>query len=156
MGIMDENLFIKIIDDFSKISRANHFRGHVLFCNMGELFVHPNIALDRMKYVINSGLDFDIQTNAALLFPNVIEQLKDSGFNRSILISFHGISPNVYSQIMGLEVSKTLNNIDYLSHHYPKDKILIQSIPFHWPKGEAKHIRSYFHNKGIKVRMPFT
>lgn len=154
MGVMDEKLFIKIINEFSQLSKINNFKGHVLFCNMGELFIYPKIAIDRMEYVIHSGLDFNIQTNAALLSPEVLNQLKDSGFNGSILISFHGISPNVYKDTTGMDISKTLKNIDYLSQNYPREKIRIQSIPYNWPLGEARRIRAYFRRKEIKVRMP--
>ncbi|MDQ5987036.1 MAG: hypothetical protein CSYNP_02772 [Syntrophus sp. SKADARSKE-3] len=154
MGVMDEKLFTKIIDEFSMISKRNQSKGHVLFCNMGELFVYPEMAADRIKYVIRKKLDFDIQTNATLLTPEIFEMLMASGFCGSVLISFHGISPDVYRETMGLNISKTLKNINYLSHNYPKDKISIQSIPYNWPKGEATRIRSYFHGKGIKVRMP--
>ena len=154
MGVMEENLFTKIIDEFSVLSKTNNFRGHVIFCNMGELFIYPKIAIDRMKYVMQKGLDFDIQTNASLMTSEVVEMLNESGFTGSVLISFHGISPDVYKEAMGLDIAKTLRNIDYLSQNYPKEKISIQSIPYNWPKGEAKRIRSYFRRKGIRVRMP--
>ncbi|MBI4245103.1 MAG: radical SAM protein [Planctomycetes bacterium] len=137
MGIMDEILFKKIIDDFSSLSKRNNFRGHVLFCNMGEPFCYPEIAVNRLQYVLRSELQINIQTNAALLLPEVVEALKESKFNGTILISCHGISPNTYKQVMGLDISKTLRNIDYLSQNYPKEKIGIQSIPYHWPRGEA-------------------
>ncbi|HLA27525.1 MAG TPA: radical SAM protein [Syntrophales bacterium] len=154
MGIMDENLFIKIIDDFSDLSKKNEFRGDVLFCNMGELFVHPKIAIDRLRYVIQSDLNFSIQTNAELMTPEVVDSLKGTGFNGPVTISCHGISADVYKRIMGLNIDKTLRNIDYLSHNYSKDKVDIQSIPYHWPRGEAKRVRSFFRQKDITVRMP--
>ena len=154
MGIMDEQLFIKIINDFSELSKDNHFQGHCLFCNMGELFVYPELAAERLRYVISMGLAIDIQTNAALLYPQVVDLLKESGFKGSITISCHGISAPVYKRIMGLDIGKTLKNIDYLLENYPREKIGIQSIPYHWPRGEAKLVRSYFGRKGISVRMP--
>jgi len=153
MGIMDETLFIKIIDDFSGLGTKYDFQGSVLFCNMGELFVHKNIAVDRMKYVLKSGLDFNIQTNAALLSPDMIEILKSIGFKGAITISFHGISPAVYKRVMGLDISRTLKNIDYLLKNYPKERVGIQSIPYRWPRGEARRVRAFFRPKGIGVRM---
>ena len=154
MGVMEENLFIKIADEFSLLSKTNNFRGHVLFCNMGELFVYPKMAIDRMKYVRQKGLAFDIQTNASLMTPELVDMLTEYEFTGSVLISFHGISPDVYKETMGLDIAKTLRNIDYLLQNYPKEKIIIQSIPYNWPRGEAKRIRSFFHRKGIRVRMP--
>ena len=154
MGVMEENLFRKIIDEFSLLAKTNNFRGHVLFCNMGELFIQPQMVIDRMKYVRQKGLAFDIQTNASLMTPEVVDLLKESKFTGSVLISLHGISPDVYNEIMGLDISKSLRNINYLSQNYPRERIFIQSIPYNWPKGEAKRIRSYFQQKGMRVRMP--
>ncbi len=154
MGIMDEDLFKKIVQDFSTLSKKYNFKGSILFCNMGELFVYPKIAIDRLRYVLQFGINTSIQTNAALLSPEVVELLKDIGFNGSITISCHGISPDVYKKVMGLDISKTLKNIDYLSQNFPKENIGIQSIPYNWPKGEAKRVRTFFLQKGIKVRMP--
>jgi radical SAM protein with 4Fe4S-binding SPASM domain len=154
MGSMDESLFIKIIDDFTSLSKKHQFKGQVLFCNMGELFVHPKMAIDRMRYVIQSGINFNIQTNTELMTPEVIDSLKKIGFDGFITISCHGISPNIYKRIMGLNIDKTLRNIEYLSQNYSKEKIGIQSIPHHWPRGEAKRVRSFFRQKNISVRMP--
>lgn len=154
MGVMEERLFKKIIDDFAEIARKNNFKGKVLFCNMGELFFYPDIALNRIKYVMGTGLEFNIQTNASLLSPKVVDPLIETGFNGSILISCHGISPDVVKKIMGLNLSKMLKNIDYLMKKYPKEKIGIQSIPYHWPRKEAMRVRHFWRKKGIAVRMP--
>jgi len=154
LGIMEEALFRKIIDEFGNIANEHNFKGSILFCNMGELFFYPELAYERMRYVMQAGLDFNIQTNAAMLSPDAVDRLIDMGFNGGIVISFHGITPAVYKQIMGLDVIKTLNNIDYLSRNYPKGRICIQSIPHNWPLGEARRIRRYFHSKGLRVRMP--
>lgn len=154
MGIMDEDLFKKIVDNFIDLSQKNNFRGSILFCNMGELFVYPELAIDRLKYVLQFDVDLSIQTNGALLSPKVVDLLNSIKFNGPITISFHGISPHVYKRIMGLNISKTLKNIDYLLQNYPKEKIGIQSIPCRWPRGEAKRIREFFSQKGIGIRMP--
>ncbi len=153
MGIMEEFVFKKIIDDFRNISKKYSFKGSVIFCNMGELFCHPDLALERLKYVIESDLDSKIQTNGSLLTPDVADKLVQFGFNGIIRISCHGISPSVYERIMGLDLQRTLNNIKYLSEVYPKEKIEIVSIPHDWPNGEARRVRSFFKGLGIRVRM---
>ncbi len=154
MGVMDERLFAKIIDEFSRLSRKHHFQGRCLFCNMGEPFVYPGMAVERIEQVTSRGLAFDIQTNGELMEPEVVDKLKKSGFNGTITVSCHGISASVYKRVTGLDIAKTLKNIEYLSANYPREKILIQSIPCHWPKGEARRLRSYFKQRGIHVRMP--
>jgi MoaA/NifB/PqqE/SkfB family radical SAM enzyme len=153
MGVMESHLFTKIVDDFANLARANNFKGNILFCNMGELFFDKNV-IDKIKYVIDSGLEFHIQTNANLLTPKLVDQLIKSGMRGSFVISCHGISPNVYKEIMGLEISKTIENIEYLAQNYPKEKLLIQAIPFRWPRGEARRVRNYWRQREIHVRMP--
>lgn len=153
MGIMEKDLFSKIIDDFSCLAKLKNFNGTVVFCNMGELFFNKEV-INRIRYVLKSGLDFSIQTNGALMSNEVMDRLVESGFTGPITVSCHGISPDVYKRTMGLDIYVTLNNIDYLISQYPKNKILIQAIPYKWPKGEARRIRKYWRQKGIKVRMP--
>lgn len=153
MGMMNDKLFIKIIDDYSNISKKYDFKGSIIFCNMGELFCHADVAFDRMKYVIQSGLNFSIQTNASLLTPDIADRLKQVGFNGTILISCHGITADVYKRIMGLDLQRTLSNIEYLVKVYPREKIVVASIPHIWPRGESWRIRKYFRRIGIKVRM---
>ncbi|MFV9645511.1 MAG: SPASM domain-containing protein [Desulfobacterales bacterium] len=154
MGIMPDRLFNKIVYDYTTLCEKYNFKGHVLFCNMGELCIYPNTTMQRMKLVINQGLDFDIQTNASLLTPETVDKIIQTGFSGSIVISCHGISPDVYSKIMGLNLNTTLKNIDYLLTKYNNSKIGIQSIPYNWPLGESRKIHKYWKSKGISVRMP--
>ncbi|MBW1996674.1 MAG: SPASM domain-containing protein [Deltaproteobacteria bacterium] len=153
MGVMEKGFFEKIVDDFSDLSKRNGFRGSVLFCNMGELFIYPEV-IDRIEYVLNSGLDFNVQTNGFLMSPGMVDSLLQCGFKGTILISCHGITPGVYKEVMGLDISTTLRNVDYLIRHYPRNRIGIQAIPHDWPRGEARRVRKYWSRKGISVRMP--
>lgn len=153
MGTMETGLFRKIIDDFADTSRENNFRGKVLFCNMGELFIQKT-TIERMQYVIDRGLEFNIQTNGSLLSPQLTDQLIANGFEGNICISIHGISPHVYKRIMGLDIQRTLENVNYLIDRFPREKILIQAIPYEWPRGEARKVRSYWKERGIRYRMP--
>ena len=136
MGVMEEDLFKKIIEDFGHLSRVNRFRGSVLFCNMGELFIYPDV-IDRIRYVLKSGLEFNIQTNGFLMSPKMVDSLIQCGFSGGILISCHGITPNVYRDVMGLDLSTTLRNIDYLMQHYPKRKIGIPLALYYFDYDQA-------------------
>ncbi|MEW6739997.1 MAG: radical SAM/SPASM domain-containing protein [Nitrospirota bacterium] len=152
MGIMEEGLFKKIIDEFSSIVKKYPIRGHVLFCNMGELFIDPNV-FEKISYVLNSGLKLVIQTNAFLLTPERTDRLISTGFQGPIYISCHGITPKVYRQVMGLDINKTLKNIDYLIEHYPKERIQIRAIPYKWPIGEVIKVKRYWKERGIRVKI---
>jgi MoaA/NifB/PqqE/SkfB family radical SAM enzyme len=120
---------------------------------MSELFLYSEV-IDRVEYVLDSDLDFHIQTNGNRMSPKIIDRLIRCGFNGEMMISCHGITPGIYKDIMGLDISAALTNIDYLIQHYPKNKIGIQAIPYGWPRGEARRVRKYWRRKGIRVRMP--
>ncbi len=152
MGMMEAELFRKIVDEFSLIARSHTIRGHILFCNMGELFIDPDI-FEKISYVLKAGLELVIQTNAFLLSPDYTDRLISIGFKGPIYISCHGVTPGVYKNVMGLDINKTLNNIDYLSKHYPKELIQIRAISFHWPVGEALKVRRYWKEKNMRVKI---
>lgn len=154
MGVMQEELFCKIIADFAALGRSHGFRGHVLFCNMGEFFLYPEISIERMKYVLAAGLDFDIQTNGSLMLPKLVDRVLAAGFKGTFMISCHGVSSGVHEAIMGVDRERSLANIDYLLEHYPREHVCIQSIPYRWPFGETRRVRRYWRERNVKVRMP--
>ncbi len=154
MGVMEEELFRKIVDDYHGLCRRFGFHGKVLFCSMGEFFLYPEITIERMAYVIGKGLAFDIQTNAAAMLPRWVDKLIEQGFSGSFMISCHGVTPDAYEPIMGLDLERSLANIDYLLEKYPKERICIQAIPHHWPFGETRRVRRYWRKRGVHVRLP--
>jgi radical SAM protein with 4Fe4S-binding SPASM domain len=152
VGKMDEALFTRIIDEFSAIKRDHKIRGHVVFCNMGEFLTDPGV-FGKIDYVLQAGLEFVPQTNAFLLTPERTERLIATGFTGAIYISCHGITPDVYRNVMGLDISVTLRNIDYLLTRYPKDRIHIRAIPYEWPVGEALKVKHYWKERGVAFRI---
>lgn len=152
MGFMDQGLFKKIIDEFAEIARLYPIRAHVIFCNMGELFIDPDI-FEKISYVLRSGLKLVIQTNASLLTPGRTDKLIATGFKGKIYISCHGITPSVYKEVMGLDLHKTLGNIDYLIGHYPKNLIQIRAAAYNWPLGEVLKIKRYWKERGVSVKI---
>ena len=152
MGIMDEGLFKKIVDEFSFFVKNYPIRGHIIFCNMGEPFVDPKV-FDKFSYVLNAGLKLAIQTNAFLLTPDRIDRLVTMGVKVPIYISCHGITPSVYKDIMGLDINKTLSNIDYLIKNYPEGLIQIRAISYNWPIGEVLKVKRYWKEKNIPVKI---
>lgn len=152
MGFMDEDLFKTIVDEFSLIWKRHPIRGHVIFCNMGEPFIDPKV-FEKISYVLQAGLKLVLQTNASLLTPERTERLLATGFQREIYISCHGITPEAYKNVMGLDLVKTLANIDYLLSRYPRELIRIRAIPFEWPLGEVLKVKRYWKERGVGVKI---
>jgi radical SAM protein with 4Fe4S-binding SPASM domain len=152
MGFMDEALFRRIVDEFADIAGAYPIRGHVIFCNMGELFMDPRI-FEKISFVVKAGLQLVVQTNAYLLTPERVNGLLATGFHGRIYISCHGITPEVYRRVMGLDITRTLSNIAYLAERYPRNLIQIRAIPYQWPLGEVIKVKNYWRERGISVKI---
>jgi MoaA/NifB/PqqE/SkfB family radical SAM enzyme len=148
MGKMTDTLFHRLIDEFADVKAKHPIRGHVIFCNMGEIFIDPE-AIRKMDYVRKAGLKMVLQTNAALLTPERTDRLLESGFDGPIYISFHGISKAVYENIMGLPYEKTLANISYLTGKY--SRVTIRAYAFQWPLGEVLKVKKYWREQGVPV-----
>lgn len=153
MGKMDWSLYEKIIDDFGEIGRRHEFRGRLGFCVMGEPFVEKDI-IPYIQKAMEQNLRINFTTNAALLRPEIVDRLNEIGFSGKFSISCHGIEPDTVKRIMGLDVSKILENVDYLAKNYPTDKLHITAIDVDWPLGERKKVLKHWKRYGIKVHSP--
>ena len=151
-GLHGEGLFRRIVDEFAEIKRRHNVRGHVVFCYMGELFVDPDIFW-KIEYVLKSGLELVIQTNAYLLTPEKTDRLIETGYQGEIYVSCHGITPEVYRNVMGLDIDPVLRNIDYLLGRYPRSHVKIRAIPHDWPVGEVLRVKGYWKKRGVSVKI---
>ncbi|MCB2189680.1 MAG: SPASM domain-containing protein [Deltaproteobacteria bacterium] len=152
MGFMEEALFHRLIDEFAELKRQQHIRGHVIFCNMGELFLDPQV-LDKIAYVRDRGLELIIQTNAALMTPDKTDALVEMGYASPTYISFHGITPEVYRNIMGLPYEKALSHTRYAIEKLPDVKI--RSFSYQYPLGEARKVLRFWQSvkPGLNVKL---
>ncbi|THB71159.1 MAG: radical SAM protein [Desulfovibrio sp.] len=107
-GDMDDDLFTKIADECGR-----HFVGRVSPYLMNEPLVDKKLP-QRIAYlnkVRKPGTKTKINTNGALLTEDVSEALIDAKL-RHLWISVQGIRAETYKQSMGLDLAKTLANID--------------------------------------------
>ncbi len=153
MGYMDEALFRRIIDEFAELNRQHEdVRGHVIFCNMGEMFMDKNVQ-QKINYVMESGLEMIIQTNGSLLTPQRAELLLESGYKGPVYVSFHGITKEVYEGIMGLDYDKSLANVLHMAG-LPLN-LQIRAYAHKWPRGEAKKVSRFWEDHGMGLRYGF-
>jgi pyruvate-formate lyase-activating enzyme len=152
MGFMAEDLFKRLIDEFAEVKARHDIRGHVIFCNMGELFMDPEVFW-KLAYVKEKGLTNVIQTNAALLTPQKLKKLKECGYEGDVFVSCHGVSKEVYERIMGLPYDKAMANIIHLLENYDRNKISLRTFAHNWPKGEGQKVKEYWARHGMKVRV---
>lgn len=150
MGFMSWKLYTKIVNDYSQLMKKFNFKGKMSYCQMGEPFILEDIA-KWIKCAMDHGIDVYLNTNCSLLTPAILDSLIDIGFSGIFNISFHGITKDVYENIMGLNFDRTQRNIEYLLKKYPHHKIAVNAIPFKWPKGEREKMLAYWKSKGIEV-----
>jgi radical SAM protein with 4Fe4S-binding SPASM domain len=149
MGKMAWSLFEKITVEFAALMKKHNYVGDVGFCLMSEPFVEKDI-IKYSKFILDHGIELTFTTNAALLTPDIVDQLIRIGFNGKFHISCHGIEEESYKRIMGISLTLVLDNIDYLISCYPKDKIHIRAFPFGWKVGEKRRVKKYWHDRGVK------
>lgn len=150
MGIMQWDLYKKIIDDYSQMMDIYSFKGVLGYCQMGEPFIVKDIA-KWTKYAIDCGILLYFNTNASLLYPDILHSLLDVGFTGRFNISFHGMTKEVYEKTMHLDYENTMKNINYLLEKYPVEKISINAVSFEWPPNEDKKLLEYWKKMGIHV-----
>ena len=147
---MSWELYTKIIDDYHLLMEQYAFQGKLTYCQMGEPFILKDIS-KWVKYAIDRNIEVYFNTNASLLTPSVVNSLIDAGYQGLFNISFHGITKEVYEEILGLDYEKTLNNIEYLLQKYPRKQILINAVNYKWPKGETQKVLKYWRERDISV-----
>lgn len=150
-GRMDWNLYTKIVDDFSSLIARYKFQGMMTYCNMGEPFIENNLAKYTL-YAEEKGVSVYLNTNASLMTPHKIDMLINSGFKGTFNISFHAASPDLYKKIMGLDIEDAINNIQYLTNKYPKEKISFNVINHNWPNDEEEKVGKLLNRWNIDIQ----
>ncbi len=149
-GYMPWRLYQKIVDEMAQIGRDHGFRPMLSYCYMAE----PFLAADLSKYVSYAqqrGIDIYLNTNAAAMTPEKIDALLADGFSGKIHISVHGISPEVYHRIMGLDYEVSLNNIRYLLERYDPGRICVRGVDDRWPDGEKERWLTFWGRFGVEL-----
>jgi len=100
-GMMDLATFRRLLD---KILDECDWIKTVSFAGMGAPLSNPDI-VDIVRHVDTLGLEPILVTNGDLLTPDLFARLQDAGL-RSVRVSFHGITPEGYSRLHGVESSK--------------------------------------------------
>ena len=106
-GIMSQNLFEKIIDDYSQCG------GNVWFATFGEPFMDKNI-LDKIQYLrkFDSIKDVVLLTNGLLLTTDKSRQLLDLNIN--IEISLDEINKDKFELVKQMDFDKVIENTLFL------------------------------------------
>ncbi|MCP4711980.1 MAG: radical SAM protein [Planctomycetes bacterium] len=149
-GYMDLSLYERIVQEAGEIGRENNFRPLMSYCCMGEPFLVDDLS-GYTSLAEQAGIDLSLNTNAAAMTKEKVDALLGSGFTGKIHISFHGISPEVYQRIMGLEYDVALRHIHYLLDRYPHERICVRGVDDRWPEGEKQRWFDYWRYYGVEL-----
>ena len=140
---MDWQLYIKIIDELGAIGKRENFQPGLTYCYMGEPFLADNLA-DYVAAAQERGIDVYLNSNASAMTQKKIDALLQTGFDGKIHVSFHGVTPEVYQRITGLDYQNSLDHTMYLIKNYRPEKICIRGVDDNWPEGEAQRWHDFW------------
>ena len=149
-GYMHWDLYQRIVDELADIGQKNDFRPRMTYCYMAEPFVAEDISR-HTAYAEKQNIDVYLNTNAAEMTPKKVDALLKTGFHGMIHISFHGITPELYEKIMGLDYQTSLSHIQYLLQHYDRKRVCIRGVDDNWPKGEHQRWLDFWKPCGVEL-----
>jgi molybdenum cofactor biosynthesis enzyme MoaA len=149
---MDKDLYGSIVDQ----SIALGIRRYSVYL-MNEPMLDRNLP-QRIEYVsarIRKPQYVKVTTHGGLMTERMARGLLDSGLDK-LKISVQSLNPETYREIMGLELTKTLRNIDRLlelkqqgGYKRPRlEIVMVDSIQTH---NEIPAIKRYWQERGIKL-----
>lgn len=124
-GIMDFNLYTKIIDDLDEFPEPIKI---LRLVKEGEPLLNKRFT-DMVRYVKKKqpSVKVDTTTNATLLTPELSHDIIDAGLDK-IFISLQGINAEAYKRLSGVDVDfdKLLENIIYFCENRDQCKVYIK------------------------------
>lgn len=107
--IMDKEIFDKIV---ARINEEKLPLNKVFFSGLGEPLTDSRL-VSRIKALKELNFPVKLYTNASLLTPEISQQLVNLGLDE-MNISFNGVTPKQYQQVMGLDFDRVVGNIEAL------------------------------------------
>ncbi len=153
LGIMDWELFTKIILDFKKldIKLTTRFWLH----HLGEPLLDP-LLIRRIKFIKKELKNAEVafSTNGALLTKEKSEEILKAGLDMMV-ISLDSLTPSIYYDMRGLNLKDSLKNMDDLlevkERLNSKMEITMQMVVNRENEHEEKAFREKWANKDVKV-----
>ena len=109
IAAMKRETFDHILESLPGLPELNR----VIFTSFGEPLTHPHI-LDMIEAVRKRGLAVTLGSNGLLLTPKISAELVRLGVDR-VVVSVDGVSPEVYEEVRGAELSQVLHNLRSLN-----------------------------------------
>jgi molybdenum cofactor biosynthesis enzyme MoaA len=149
---MDWNLYRSIVDQSVALG-IRRFSAYL----MNEPMLDRELP-ERVEYIsarIKKPQYVKVTSHGGLLTERMARGLLDAGLHK-LKISVQSLNPETYRNIMGLDLSKTLRNIDRLlefkqkgGYKYPRlEIVMVDSIQTH---DEIPDIKRYWQNRDIKL-----
>ena len=146
-GFLDYDLFRQIVDEM-----APHVSATTLHI-WGEPLLHPRI-VDMIAYCRERGLHAEISTNAALLSPDVSQEILKAGLG-SIYLCLDGTKPETYEKIRrSADFEQTRANIRSFielkrSGGYERPEVKVQIIEIQPTVDEIEEFRRLWNVPGV-------
>jgi radical SAM protein with 4Fe4S-binding SPASM domain len=152
-GVMDWDLYRKIIDDFSTICYSRRIMGELSFCNMSEPTLLPNLP-DYIRYAREKGcFTIYFNTNGSNLSPKLIDTFIRERTYPAMHLNIMVFSKENYARVMGLDFDRLVGNLKYLIEKYPHRLVDIGFFTELMGAGEAEAAREFFKDTKVLLHL---
>ncbi|MCD4673859.1 MAG: tungsten cofactor oxidoreductase radical SAM maturase [Anaerolineaceae bacterium] len=142
IAAMKRETFDRILESLPGLPELNR----IVFTSFGESLTHPSI-LDMIEAVRARGLAVTLGTNGLLLTSKVSAELVRLGVDR-IVVSLDGVSPDIYENVRGTDMSEVLHNLHSLNEAKYQLESLIPTLGI-----EFVALKSNVHELGSLTRL---
>lgn len=153
-GRMDDALFRKIVDETTRhfVSRINPFLTNEPFLDERMPWMLRYIS-DRKR----PGTKTKLNSNAGLLTPELGREIIASGLD-NLWLSVNGYSPETYKASMGLDLAKTLANIDAFLDNKERmgrkhPSVVVTTLRTKMVEPELDYARKYWEPRGVTFKI---
>lgn len=152
-GIMEWDLYKKIIDDYSDICRKNKIMGELSYCNMSEPTLLPNFT-DFVRYARKKGcFTIYFNTNLSRLKPEIVDTLIKDKIFPAIHLNIMAFRKEKYKEVMGLDYDLMIEHLSYLLKRYPHSLIDVGFLTPLLDEEEIIHIKDFFKDTKVTLHL---
>ncbi len=150
-GVMEWDLYQKIIDDYANICYSKKIMGELSYCNMSEPTLLPNFS-EYISYARQKGcFTISFNTNGSNLKPKIIDTFTREKTYPTIHLNIMGFNKKNYAKTMGLDFDSLISNLTYLLKKYPHCLIDVGFFTPLMDTEEIKAVKSFFEKTKVTV-----
>ena len=152
-GVMERDLYHKIIDEYADICYSNKIMGELSYCNMSEPTLLQNFPA-YIKYARDKGcFTIYFNTNVSKLTPKLVDELIRSKVYPAIHLNIMTFSKTKYKKVMGLDFNTMTSNLKYFLDRYPHSLIDVGFFTPFMDDGDREAVKRVFKDTRVTLHL---